>query len=380
MADQLSRAFQALADPTRRDLVARLAADGDASVGDLAAPYDVTVQAVSKHVKVLEEAGLVSRSRDAQRRPVHLEAEVLDLMTKWIERYRREAEERFGRLDDVWRAMEISTGSTTERTNERGSSIMRDARTRPGSRRSRTCRSSASSASSRPRPSGCSGRTSTPTCSRSGAARAASTPTIDVWDARTGGEWRYTRQPRRRRLRRRLLGLLPRGPPARADRADLDVRRRSPTASAWRRRPSRRSTAAAAAWSARRSSSRSRSATRSCPAAWRPACSRATRSSTSCSRRSSEHAGRAPPRGRRRRSPAGSWGRPTGTPRRPSTAGSRATSSAPGRPGSRLPGVAAPASGSPRGPSVDEDPVAAWHAHADGVQALLDDPATPTRC
>lgn len=101
MTDQLSRAFQALADPIRRDLVARLAADGDASVGDLAAPYDVTVQAVSKHLKVLEEAGLVSRSRDAQRRPVHLEAEVLDLMTKWIERYRQQAEERFSRLDAV---------------------------------------------------------------------------------------------------------------------------------------------------------------------------------------------------------------------------------------------------------------------------------------
>lgn len=101
MADQLSRAFQALADPIRRDLVARLAADGDASVGDLAAPYDVTVQAVSKHLKVLEEAGLVSRTREAQRRPVHLEAEVLDLMTKWIERYRQQAEERFARLDAV---------------------------------------------------------------------------------------------------------------------------------------------------------------------------------------------------------------------------------------------------------------------------------------
>jgi DNA-binding transcriptional ArsR family regulator len=120
VTDQLSRAFQALADPTRRDLVARLAADGDASVGDLAAPYDVTVQAVSKHLKVLEEAGLVSRSRDAQRRPVHLEAEVLDLMTKWIERYRQQAEERFSRLDAVLAAMdeteddEVSTGSTTE--------------------------------------------------------------------------------------------------------------------------------------------------------------------------------------------------------------------------------------------------------------------------
>jgi DNA-binding transcriptional ArsR family regulator len=98
--DQLSRVFAALADPTRRDMVARLT-DGDATVGDLAAPYAVSIQAVSKHLKVLEEAGLVTRSRDAQRRPVHLEAEVFDLMTKWIERYRQRAEERFVRLDAV---------------------------------------------------------------------------------------------------------------------------------------------------------------------------------------------------------------------------------------------------------------------------------------
>ena len=88
--------FSALADPTRRDMVARLAA-GDATVNELAEPYDVTVQAVSKHLKVLEDAGLVSRSREAQRRPVHLEAEVFDLMTNWIERYRRQAEERYRR-------------------------------------------------------------------------------------------------------------------------------------------------------------------------------------------------------------------------------------------------------------------------------------------
>jgi DNA-binding transcriptional ArsR family regulator len=96
--DRLSRVFSALADPTRRDMVARLAA-GDATVSELAAPYDVSLQAVSKHIAVLEEAGLVSRSRDAQRRPVHLDAEVFDLMTKWIERYRRQAEERYQRLD-----------------------------------------------------------------------------------------------------------------------------------------------------------------------------------------------------------------------------------------------------------------------------------------
>ncbi len=103
-ADPLSRVFSALADPIRRDMVTRLAV-GDATVNQLAEPYDVTVQAVSKHLKVLEEAGLVTRSREAQRRPVHLEAEVFDLMTKWIERYRRQAEERYRRLDDVLRTM-----------------------------------------------------------------------------------------------------------------------------------------------------------------------------------------------------------------------------------------------------------------------------------
>lgn len=102
--DPLSRVFSALADPTRRDMVARLAS-GDATVNELAEPYDVTVQAVSKHLRVLEDAGLVSRYREAQRRPVHLEAEVFDLMTRWIERYRREAEERYRRLDEVLRSM-----------------------------------------------------------------------------------------------------------------------------------------------------------------------------------------------------------------------------------------------------------------------------------
>jgi len=102
--DALSRVFSALADPIRRDIVARLAVR-DATVNELAEPYDVTVQAVSKHLKVLEGAGLVSRTREAQRRPVHLEAEVFDLVTKWIERYRRQAEERYRRLDDILRSM-----------------------------------------------------------------------------------------------------------------------------------------------------------------------------------------------------------------------------------------------------------------------------------
>ena len=110
-ADPLSRVFSALADPTRRDIVARLA-NGDATVRDLAEPYDMTVQAISKHLKVLEDAGLVTRSRQAQRRPVHLEADVLDLMTKWIERYRRNAEERYRRLDAVLDTMPDDTKPT----------------------------------------------------------------------------------------------------------------------------------------------------------------------------------------------------------------------------------------------------------------------------
>ena len=118
--DRLSKVFSALADPTRRDMVARLAA-GDATVSELAAPYDVSLQAVSKHIQVLEEAGLVSRSRDAQRRPVHLDAEVFDLMTKWIERYRQQAEERYQRLDALLdrlqgRAPEDSTDGTSSST------------------------------------------------------------------------------------------------------------------------------------------------------------------------------------------------------------------------------------------------------------------------
>ncbi len=107
--DALSRVFSALADPTRRDIVARLA-EGDATLTELAEPYDVSIQAVSKHLKVLDDAGLVSRGRDAQRRPVHLEAEVFDLMTKWIERYRRQAEERYRRLDDLLDRMTDESG------------------------------------------------------------------------------------------------------------------------------------------------------------------------------------------------------------------------------------------------------------------------------
>jgi DNA-binding transcriptional ArsR family regulator len=97
---QLDTTFAALADPTRRAILARLAA-GDASVTELAAPFDMTQPAISKHLKVLERAGLISRSRVAQRRPRRLEPQPLAEATDWIERYRKIWEGNFKRLDAV---------------------------------------------------------------------------------------------------------------------------------------------------------------------------------------------------------------------------------------------------------------------------------------
>ncbi len=96
----LDRAFAALADPVRRAIIARLSR-GAATVNELAEPFEISKQAVSKHIQVLELAGLVSRTRDAQRRPVHLEAARLEAMTAWIDRYRLAAEQRFRSLDAV---------------------------------------------------------------------------------------------------------------------------------------------------------------------------------------------------------------------------------------------------------------------------------------
>lgn len=117
---ELSKVFAALGDPTRRDIVARLC-EHDATVGELAEPYDMSMQAISKHLRVLEDAGLVTKTKDAQRRTVHLEAEVFGLMTKWIERYRRQAEQRFQRLDAVLAEMDESTADpqrAVSQTNE----------------------------------------------------------------------------------------------------------------------------------------------------------------------------------------------------------------------------------------------------------------------
>jgi DNA-binding transcriptional ArsR family regulator len=101
-ADTLSQVFAALADPTRRDMVARLSA-GDATAGQLAEPYRtrMSLQAVYKHLKVLEDAGLVTRPPGPQPRPVRLEIQALDLMDTWIERHRARAEQRYRRLDAV---------------------------------------------------------------------------------------------------------------------------------------------------------------------------------------------------------------------------------------------------------------------------------------
>ena len=93
---QLDEAFLALADPVRRSIVAQLSR-GPATVGELAAPHPITPQAVSRHIRVLESAGLVTRSRDGQRRPVHLDPAALERLTAWLDRYRTEHERRFPR-------------------------------------------------------------------------------------------------------------------------------------------------------------------------------------------------------------------------------------------------------------------------------------------
>jgi DNA-binding transcriptional ArsR family regulator len=103
-ADTLSQVFAALADPTRRDMVARLS-DADATVSQLAGPYRMSLQAVYKHLRVLEDAGLVSRPRGPQPRPVRLEVQALDLMDTWIERHRDRVEQRYRRLDAVLNEM-----------------------------------------------------------------------------------------------------------------------------------------------------------------------------------------------------------------------------------------------------------------------------------
>lgn len=106
--DQLDRAFLALADPVRRSIIARLSR-GPATVNELAEPFAITVQAVSKHIAVLEQAGLVTRTRDAQRRPVHLDPAALERLTAWIDTYRLQSERRYRTLDRL-----LAEGPTKE--------------------------------------------------------------------------------------------------------------------------------------------------------------------------------------------------------------------------------------------------------------------------
>jgi DNA-binding transcriptional ArsR family regulator len=99
-AARLDSTFAALADPTRRAILSRLSS-GEVSVMELAAPFAMSQPAISKHLKVLERAGLVSRGRDAQRRPVRVEAQPLVEASEWLDNYRRTLEARFQRLDDL---------------------------------------------------------------------------------------------------------------------------------------------------------------------------------------------------------------------------------------------------------------------------------------
>jgi DNA-binding transcriptional ArsR family regulator len=114
-AERLDAAFAALADPTRRAIVSRLAR-GDATVNELAAPFDMSLPAVSKHLKVLERSGLISRRRDAQFRPCHLEGRALDGALDWIDRHRQIWDERFDKLDAHLREVQ-KTDNREKRTS-----------------------------------------------------------------------------------------------------------------------------------------------------------------------------------------------------------------------------------------------------------------------
>jgi DNA-binding transcriptional ArsR family regulator len=105
MADRLSSTFAALADPTRRAILARLAL-GETSVLKLAEPFDMSLPAISKHLKVLERAGLITRTRDAQMRPCRIDVQALREADDWLEEYRRLWEERLDRLDDYLRTIQ----------------------------------------------------------------------------------------------------------------------------------------------------------------------------------------------------------------------------------------------------------------------------------
>jgi DNA-binding transcriptional ArsR family regulator len=121
MTDQLSNTFAALADPTRRAILARLAT-GEASVTELAQPFDMSMPAVSKHLKVLERAGLIARGREAQWRPCRIEAGPLKDISDWVEHYRIIWEQRFDRLDAYLRELKDKGKKENSRGRKRKTS------------------------------------------------------------------------------------------------------------------------------------------------------------------------------------------------------------------------------------------------------------------
>ncbi len=119
LSDQLDATFAALADPTRRAILARLAS-GEKAVKELAEPFDMTAPAITRHLRVLRQAGLITQGRDAQRRPCRLEAKPLRQVADWVEEYRRFWEESFDRLDEY--LMELQkNGKNRKKGNQNGS-------------------------------------------------------------------------------------------------------------------------------------------------------------------------------------------------------------------------------------------------------------------
>lgn len=116
--DRLSLTFAALADPTRRAILKRLSS-GKVSVTELAEPHDMSLPAISKHLRVLERSGLISRGREAQWRPCQIKAAPLKEAVDWMEQYRRHWEESFDRLDDYLKELQPKTPMTREKTNGR---------------------------------------------------------------------------------------------------------------------------------------------------------------------------------------------------------------------------------------------------------------------
>ena len=119
MDDQITATFAALADPTRRAILARLAL-GETSVTEIAAPFEMSMPAISRHLKVLEKAGLISRGREAQWRPCKLKAEPLKHAADWLDEYRRFWEESFDRLDEYLKTLQIKEKRDAGKNNGNG--------------------------------------------------------------------------------------------------------------------------------------------------------------------------------------------------------------------------------------------------------------------